>query len=154
MVIVTVIFNIIFSFQKSTLFQAQKPLISSMLCFYNHVCCSFLWFCFYIIRVKIKIFNKKPLGSIGDYSARIKKRFHFYLQKRAVVVVWSSGFDWNYSYFAIFITPYRVKRLKSPIQQIHTIQFPYLWVECIISTLIFSAVPHAYVSQAFLTNSI
>ena len=62
-----------------------------MLCFYNHVCCRFLWFCFYIIRVKIKIFNKKPLGSIGDYSARIKQHFHFYLQKGLLLLFEAVG---------------------------------------------------------------
>ena len=78
MVIVTVIFNIIFFFsKKSTLFQAQKPLISSMLCFYNHVCCSFLWFCFYIIRVKIKIFNKSHWDPLATVPPGSKSTFIF-----------------------------------------------------------------------------
>lgn len=83
-----------------------------MLCFYNHVCCRFLWFCFYIIRVKIKIFNKKPLGSIGDYSARIKKHFHFYLQKGLLLLFEAVGLTEIIVILSYLLHHIEVKRLS------------------------------------------
>lgn len=77
MVIVTVIFNIIFSFQKSRHFFRHKNFWYRRCFVFITMFAVVLWFCFYIIRVKIKIFNKSHWDPLATVPPGSKSTFSF-----------------------------------------------------------------------------